>query len=64
MFFDIIKEKGGILLMYQYKVITLTSLKELESSINEYANKGWKVISIFPHIKWVHYIVVTLEKEI
>lgn len=50
--------------MYQYKVITLTSLKELESSINEYANKGWKVISIFPHIKWVHHIVVTLEKEI
>lgn len=52
-----------MIIMYEYKVITLTNIKELESNINEYAKKGWKVVSIFPHIKWVNQIVVTLEKE-
>lgn len=50
--------------MYEYKVVTLT-VTECESTFNQLAKEGWRVISVVPNHAAVGYeMAVTFEREI
>lgn len=56
--------EGKDRLMYEYKVVTLT-VKECESTFNQLAKEGWRVISVVPNHAAVGYeMAVTFEREI
>lgn len=48
--------------MYEYKVLTL-GVKELEKTLNRYAQEGWRLVTVSPNMAMGMGVVVTLERK-
>ena len=48
---------------YKYKVVK-AGVNDAQDVMNEYAQKGWRVITVSPNIAMGYGVVITFEKEI
>ncbi len=49
--------------MYEYKVEKCGNVAKLEKTINDYAKKGWRVVSVVFYADIFANFVVTLERN-
>lgn len=49
--------------MYEYKFLTL-NIKVCEKTLNELAQKGWRLVTVMPNIAKGYEVFATLERKV
>lgn len=50
-------------IMFEYKIEKAKNMKIAEEIMNDYAKKGWRVVSVTYWTEWSVYLIITFERE-